>query len=299
MKHDTTVLVAALILATAGCDATRDETTGVNEGNAPGHAADATQPGNHDKDQPMPALKPPSPDSVLYFIYKRDGDGAFSYEVDGGATVSFWTGHAFDFKGRHYYTGFANKTEGQEPDGDAGMMEPGHVAISQATFVREDKAGEPGWTPVDTDGYVGEFGSNDRADEIDDSRKPQSHASEDGRMLLAIPTRRFMNGIASASYALFVFDPDNVDQLEHRSWGYLGSVAAGEDNAAACDGGAVMPCAASAGTLSFLAETDAGLPRLQVALSGEAIAGPGEVRPLGPADALTYAFDANTGTYGP
>ena len=48
------------------------------------------------KEHDMSELKPPSADSVLYFIYQRDGDGAVSYKVDGGATVSYWYGHAFE-----------------------------------------------------------------------------------------------------------------------------------------------------------------------------------------------------------
>lgn len=249
----------------------------------------------------MPALKPPSPDSVLYFIYQRDGDGAHSYEVDGGAIVSYWYGHAFDFKGRHYFTGFANSTEGEEgPDAEAGLMTPGSVAISQATLVQVEEAGKPAWSQVDTDGYVGEFGSNDQADRIDATREVQSHETADGRLLLAIPTGRFATGVKTASYALFLFDPDNVDQLKYRTWGYLGTIAAGSDNAAACDEGAVMPCAASTGTLSFDSSSGtAGLPKLKVMLSGRAVSAPGEVRTLGATDALTYDFDANAGSYAP
>lgn len=291
MKWIAALLVTSVAsLAMGGCDAQSSLQADAGKETA------ATQ----SKDQEMPALKPPSADSVLYFIYQRDGDGAVTYQVDGGATVSYWYGHAFDFKGKHYFTGFASKTEGDEgPDGDAGMMEPGHVAISQATFVRVDEDGKQAWSQPDTDGYVGEFGRNGRAEELDTSRQVQSHPTEDGRLLIAIPTRDFMNGTDVRMFALFLFDPDSVDSLGFRQWGYLGSIAAGDDNSAACDEGHVMPCVASTGVLSFGPETDAGLPRLNVALSGQTIAGPNQVRPLGKGDAVTYAFNVDTGSYEP
>lgn len=295
MKGASTLL-AALVLAATACTPRADDTTA--DAAAPAAAVAA---GAQDKDQGMTALKPPSADSVLYFIYQRDGDGARSYEIDGGRIVSYWLGHAFDFKGRHYFTGFANSTAGDGgEEADDGLMAPGRVAISQATLVQVDDGGQPAWSRPDTDGYVGEFGTNDHADAVDATREVQSHETADGRLLLAVPTKQFESGVAITSYALFVFDPDNVDQLKHRSWGYLGTIVAGTDNAAACDGGAVMPCAASTGTLTFEdAGGKAGLPTLKIVPAGQASAGPGEVRTLGPADALTYDFDANAGSYAP
>lgn len=248
----------------------------------------------------MTELKPPSPDSILYFIYQRDGDGAHAYELDGGATVSYWLGHEFELGGKRYFTGFASKTNDRDlPDGDMYRMEDGRVAISQATFTRIDESDAPVWSRPDTDGDVGEFGRNDRAEEIDASRQVQSHATADGRMLLAVPTRDFESGVETRAFALFLFDPGNVDQLPFRSWSYLGSIPAGEDNSAACADGEVMPCAASMGVLSFEPATDVGLPRLRITPSGNIIAAPGEVRALGLQDASTYVFDAETGSYRP
>ncbi len=264
-------------------------------------AAVGAQPAvEHQKDQGMTALKPPSPDAVLYVIYQRDGDGAFTYEVDGGAIVSYWYGQAFDLNGKHYFTGFATRTEGSEgPEAETGLMEPGHVAIAQATFVQGGDAAKPVWSQLETDGYVGEFGTNDQGDPVDTTRKAQTHATADNRLLLAVPTRRFADGVATSGYALFLFDPDNSDDLSFRRWGYLGSIAAGSDNSAACDDGKVMPCAVSTGTLSFGEATATGLPSVKVALAGKAISGPGTLRDLGPADALTYTFDAKAGHYQP
>lgn len=283
-----------LVLALAGC-AQKDSAADAAQ---PAEATPAAQATDQNKEQAVTDLKPPSPDSVLYLIYQRDGNGAVSYEIEGGATVSYWYGYDFALKGKHYFTGFATRSGGTEgPDAEAGVMEPGHVAIAQATFIRTEEAGKPIWSKPDTDGYVGEFGSNDQPDEVDSTRKPQSQEIADGRLLVAIPTRHFAQGVANATYALFLFDPDNADDLSFREWGYLGTVAAGDDNSAACDDGKVMPCAASTGTLSFEAPGQAGLPGVKIALSGKEISGPGKVRDLGAQDALTYAFDTKEGRY--
>ncbi len=295
MKHSKTTMAVLLALALAACS--QQGSTGTAQTPA---AAGAPTVAEQSKDAGMTDLKPPSADSVLYVIYQRDGDGAVSYEIDGGAMVSYWYGYPFDLKGRHYFTGFATSTAGEDSeDGEGGMMEPGHVAIAQATFVKAEDAGKPTWSQVDTDGYVGEFGQNDQPDAIDDTRKPQSQETADGRLLLALPTRRFDDGVAQASYAMFLFDPDNVDDLSFRKWGYLGSVLAGSDNAAACDEGKVMPCAASTGTLSFEAPGQGGLPNVKIALAGKEISAPGKTRDLGAEDALTYRFDTKEGRYLP
>ena len=248
------------------------------------------------KDQDMSELKPPSADSVLYFIYQRDGDGAVSYKIDGGATVSYWYGHAFDLKGKHYFAGFASKNQGEGPEGDDGMMDPEHVAISQATFTRMEKDGKQEWSKPDTDGYIGEFGRMGRPEQIDDSRKTQSFATGDGRYLLAVPTQDFVNGNDVRLFSLFLFDPGNVDKLGFRQWGYLGSIPVGDDNSAACDGGQVMPCVASTGTLAF-ERADGGLPILKVSVEGTTIASPGKIRDLTDADDVIYTFDETSERY--
>ncbi len=287
MKQLSSLLLVSLAVLAGGCDA-----------QAP-RPADATaqDAAPQQKDQDMSELKPPSADSVLYFIYQRDGDGAVSYKVDGGATVSYWYGHAFELNGKHYFTGFGTRSVGEGPEGDNGMMDPEHVAISQATFTRVEKDGKVEWSKPDTDGYVGEFGRLGRADEIDTSRKAQGYATADGRYVLAVPTRDFMNGEEVQSFAMFLFDPDGKDALSFRLWGYVGSVRVGGDNQAACSDGQVMPCTASTGDLAFEPASDGGLPALKVTPSGNTNAGSGKVRALGPADAVTYRFDANAERY--
>ncbi len=286
MKHLPALLLPLALLA-GGCDtqSSRPVTT----------ANKATSP--QKKDHEM--LKPPSADSVLYFIYQRDGDGAVSYGIDGGATVSYWYGHEFDFKGKHYFAGFGCKSQGEGPEGDDGMMDPEHVAISQATFTRVEKNGKQEWSKPDTDGYVGEFGRMGRPEQIDDSRKAQSYETGDGRYLLAVPTRDFMNGEEVQLFAMFLFDPDGKDTLPFRHWGYVGSVLVGGDNSAACDEGQVMPCTASTGVLTFEPAGDGGLPAVKITPSGSTNSGPGKVRALGPEDTATYRFDAKTRHYMP
>lgn len=286
MKVLSPVLLVAMVTIVSGCDAPALQSAQVTE--------QATPPQN--KEEAMSELKPPSADSVLYFIYQRDGDGAVSYKVDGGATVSYWYGHAFDLKGKHYFTGFGSKSEGEGPEGENGMMDPDHVAISQATFTRVEKEGKAEWSKPDTDGYVGEFGRMGRAEQIDESRKAQSFTTGDGRYLLAVPTRDFVNGTDVRMFALLLFDPDNVDALGFRQWGYLGSIPVSYDNSDACDGGEVMPCAASSGMLAF-EQAGAGLPDLKVVSKGTTIAAPGKVRDMTEADTVVYTFDQSTQRY--
>ena len=289
MKQLSSLLLVAIAIAAGGCDAQAPQSADATTGTPP--------PQTKEKD--MSELKPPSADSVLYFIYQRDGDGAVSYKVDGGATVSYWYGHAFELNGKHYFTGFGSRSVGEGPEGDNGMMDPEHVAISQATFTRLEKDGKVEWSKPDTDGYVGEFGRLGRADEVDTSRKAQGYATADGRYVLAVPTRDFMNGEEVQSFAMFLFDPDGKDALSFRQWGYVGSARVGGDNQAACSDGHVMPCTASTGDLAFEPASDGGLPALKVTPTGNTNAGPGKVRALGPADAVTYRFDANAERYTP
>ena len=280
MKILPLLLLAAFAVFVGGCNGATPRSADT--------ATQATSP--QQKEEDMSELKPPSADSVLYFIYQRDGDGAVSYKVDGGATVSYWYGHAFELNGKHYFTGFGTRSVGEGPEGDNGMMDPEHVAISQATFTRVEKDGKSQWSKPDTDGYVGEFGRMGRAEQIDESRKAQSFTTGDGRYLLAVPTWDFVNGTDVRMFALLLFDPDNVDALEFRQWGYLGSIPVSYDNSDACDGGEVMTCAASSGTLAF-EQAGAGLPDLKVISKGTTIAAPGKVREMTEADTVVYTFD--------
>lgn len=246
-------------------------------------------------------VKPPSPDSVLYFIYQKDGDGSTFYEVDYGSWVGYWYGYQFDFDGKRYFTGFGYKTPEKlgEEEQDTLTDPEGKVAISQATFLLETKGGKTAWSLVEMDGFVGEFGANEKPSAVDPARQPQSYQTQDGRFLLAVPTTDFSTGVKTAGFALFVFDPQEREPLRDQHWAYVGTIAAGEDNSTACDEGRVMPCVASKGVLAFKPADDGGLPTLQVALSGTTIDAPGKTRALGPADTITYDYDMGQGSYQP
>ncbi|MBO9829568.1 hypothetical protein J7373_15050 [Xanthomonas sp. A2111] len=244
---------------------------------------------------------PPDAGSVLYLIYGWDGDGAVSYEIDNGAVVNFWGGQHVELDGKQYYTGFSYATPGHYGIDDAETFpNPGEgVSLGAATFLLTTPGGERPWMVLHAQRYVGSFGAYARADAFDSSRAPQQHALGDGRLLLAVPTTRFGNGITEAGFAVFVFDPNRHDLGDYRSWVYCGTVAAGEDNEAASDPDGVVPHVSSTGTLEFQTVPGQRMPALRVALHGTAIAGPGRARLLDASDVLQYAFDPDSGQYRP
>ena len=223
---------------------------------------------------PKMAAQPPSPSSILYLIYQKDGDGALSYEVDDGAVATWWFGHAFDLGGRHWYTGFAyNTPEIYGPKDDDAIPAPGdRVNITAATLFKDSAGSEQEWTIDGAFPTIGEFGAYGHAGEIDKSRKIESRETGDGRMVLAVPVTFFANGVDTASYEVFLFDSVDL-QLEanagRKRWTYVGNVFAGEDNDADCGpeaGG--RACHASKGALSFGATGDGGLPTIRIAMTG-------------------------------
>ncbi|MFT4197935.1 MAG: hypothetical protein QM601_08505 [Pseudoxanthomonas sp.] len=235
---------------------------------------------------------------MLYLIYGKDGDGAVSYEIGDGSWVNWWYGYPFEFKGAHWYAGFSwMSPEKFGEDADRPDTPATTVAIGQATFRQAAPGAAKPWTQVDTDGYVGEFGAYGKAAEVDGKREPLRFDTADGRMLLAVPTRSFGRGVTSLGYALFVFDPDRVAPLRNGRWAYVGSLAAGEHNAEACDGGRVMPCTSSTGALDFRSAADGGLPTIAVKLSGDTIDRPGGTRRLGEQDTVHYRFDGRQSAY--
>ncbi len=297
MRLAKTALWAATLLLIGGCTDTQPAAAPAAAQAAPAASAPAA-PAAAQSD-PV-AVEVPAPGRVLDDIYGQKGDGSASYTIDNNALASFWYGYRFDLGGKHYYTGFANagpekygkSEEENTPDPAVG------VSISQATYVLDSADGKPTWTLFHAQQWAGDFGSNEKADTLDQKRKPQSTETKDGHLLLALPTTRFADGITSAGFAVFTFDPNKNDMGDYKGWVYLGTVATGEDNGAACDDQGTMKCASSTGTLSF--EPGNGpVPSLRVAMSGTAIAGPGKVRTLGPADVATYTYDQAKGKYTP
>lgn len=297
MRLGKTALWAATILLIGGCTRTPGAAPGDVQASpsqsAPAAAPAAASPATADAEVPAPG-------HVLADIYGIKGDGSESYTIDNGALASFWYGYRFDLGGKHYYTGFANAGPGKYgkseeenyPDPAVG------VSISQATYVLDDAGGKPAWGLFHAQQWAGDFGGNEKADTLDPKRKPQRTETKDGHLLLALPTTRFADGLSSAGFAVFSFDPNKNDMGDYKGWVYLGTVATGEDNSAACDDEGNMKCASSTGTLSF--EPGSGsMPSLRVAMRGTAIVGPGKVRSLGPADGVTYTYDAAKHQYTP
>ncbi|KTF40004.1 hypothetical protein [Xanthomonas translucens] len=301
MRLAKTALWAATLLLLGGCtDKAADSAPAGTQAQPAATSAAAPAPASAAA-QPEPVgVEVPAPGQVLADIYGMKGDGSASYTIDNNALASFWYGYRFDLGGKQYYTGFANagpekygkSEEKTTPDPAVG------VSISHATYVLDSTDGKPTWTLFHAQQWAGDFGSNEKADTLDQKRKPQSTETKDGHLLLALPTTHFADGITSSGFAVFTFDPNKNDLGDYKGWVYLGTVATGEDNGAACDDQGTMKCASSTGTLSF--EPGSGpVQNLRVAMSGTAIAGPGKVRTLGPADVATYTFDQAKGKYTP
>ena len=245
-------------------------------------------------DAPTAASPPPDEAQVRVALYGEDAVAGAA--DDDGHLGTLWLGYPFDGAGVHRFTGFVTTTrrfDAADAD-DSLMTHDDTVALGQATFEWTGAA----WRVQSTDGYVGEFGRNVQPEALDTTQAVARHDTADGRMLIAVPTRDFINGTAQQRFAMFVFDPVSVVQPQDRPWRYLGSVDGGEDNAAACAGGEVMPCIRTTGTLTFAAATgDARLPDLEVRYTGTTIAAPGTTRALGPADTQRYRFDDEAEVY--
>nr|WP_246282775.1 hypothetical protein [Achromobacter animicus] len=244
-------------------------------------------------------IAPPDAAAVLYAIHQVDSKGAPSADVANGSIATYWFGHAFELEGTPYYTGFIWETAeryGKPGEDDVGPMTT--VNLAEATFIRDPASPESPWKFRGMEPTIGEFGAYERPPEVDTQRKPLEYRTASGKLLLAVPTETFENGITISGYALLVFTPPEKRQDETGNvWAYVGNVIAGEDNGPACADGDVMPCTRSEGELVFSATATADLPRVTVQFSGNTISGPGKTRKLGPGDAVIYAYDATRKQY--
>lgn len=237
------------------------------------------------------AIAPPDAPTVMYSIYQIDGKGADSYEVANGSIATFWFGHAFELGGTGYYTGFVWDT--RERYGKPGEDEVGpgtQVNLAEATFTLTGSTAERPWKFRGMEHTIGMFGAYEKPEDVDTRRKPVEYRTPAGKLLLAVPTEGFDNGISFSGYALLVFNPAGPD--EGAGWTYVGSINTGEDNSAACAEGDVMPCVASSGELVFSAHGGSDMPRVTVKRSGTEISGPDKTRQLGAGDTGIYAYDA-------
>lgn len=242
----------------------------------------------------QPAIAPPDGGTVLYFIHQIDGKGATSYEVANGSIATYWFGHAFELEGTRYFTGFVWETADRYGKPGEDNVGPGTlVNLSEATFILTDPAAERPWKFRGMEPTIGEFGAYERAPEVDTRRKPLEYRTPSGKLVLAVPTENFDNGITVSAYDLFVFTAPEKrqDDVNDKVWAYVGNVLSGEDNSLACAEGDVMPCTASQGELGFAPNGSSDMPLLTVKLSGTTISGPNKTRQFGPADATTYVYD--------
>lgn len=242
----------------------------------------------------------PDAASVLYAIHQVDSKGAASQEVANGSIATYWFGHAFELEGTRYYTGFVWETrERYGKPGEDDIAPDTQVNLAEATFILDQTSPQGVWRFRGMEPTIGEFGAYERAPEVDTRRKPREFRTATGKLVLAVPTETFENGITISGYTLLVFTPPEQRQDESKDdvWAYAGNVQAGEDNGPACADGDVMPCTRSEGELVFSANGTAELPRVTVQFSGTTISGPGKTRKLGGADAVTYDYDATRKAY--
>jgi hypothetical protein len=256
--------------------------------------------------QAVPAVAPPSPGDVISAIYNERGDNSDSYEVANGKVATFWYGYEFEFGGKHYYTGFAYSTaekHGKDKEDDFAAPDE-QVTLSQATFERSADAANP-WKFFGAQPFLGEFGGFERGPSVDKARKAKSFATANGGEILAVPASESVNeGISAYSYQIFERSIREEDPTRLGPWRYVSSVDAGSDNADGCasdpaDAKLLPPCVKSSGEIAFEAVSGQDLPQIAVAMSGNEIAGPGQVRALDPKQPLHYRYDAKDQAYRP
>jgi hypothetical protein len=237
------------------------------------------------------AVPPPGPAAVLDAAYgpssaAEDGAPAEERLLADGRRAAFWRGQVFALGGAGWYVGFAAAAVPSDfpaPDQT--------VELAQATWRFVDGA----WQPVSATTGIGGFGGEGRAPSPDGTQDARVFEVGGGRVLMALPVAVLANaGVRVHAYELF------AGEGEPLAWHHVGRLPAGSDNHAGCSTviGADVPCAGTAGTLEFVAE-GASWPTLRLALEGQVVEGPGQLRPTTPADVVTLAFNAASGRYEP
>jgi len=275
---------------------------GVCAGNA---LAKDSQAGNPATAQPVSSattetgaavyLPPPPAGRVLADVYGEKGDGSASYALEDKTVVSFWRGETYEVAGKRFYTGFAYHA----PKDDELPGPATGVGISQATYLKDDIQGKPAWTLFHAQPDVGTFGGYGKPDQPDRTRVAQRYVMRNGHLLLAIPTSRFADGVKSTGFAILSFDPAKNDLGDYKGWQYVGTVATGEDNGAACDDEGPMKCVVSKGALAFVAPKSGVMPTLQVTMQGKVVSGPGKTRTLDAKDTINHVYDSAARHYVP
>lgn len=300
MKHGRKLLLVLMVLLIGACNAKTPENASGKAANPPVKPTDKEVPVMNNESKKATEVQPPSPSSVLYFIYQKDGDGALSYEVENGSWTTYWYGYRFELDGKQYYTGFAYDTpfKFSKAEQESDPAPDAKATITQSTFVLTAPGTESPWTFQGSDRAVGEFGAYEKGNEIDKTREPQSYRTPSGNLVLAIPTWYLATGVQVSSFDLLVFNPHEL-KIDDQRWRYLGNVVTGTDNGAACDeeDGGKITCFKSSGALTFVPQEGGDLPLLRIARSGTEIVSPGKTRELGPTDTTEYKYDPATKQY--
>lgn len=238
----------------------------------------------------------PDPGEVLRAIYKKAGDGSSSYDIGNQVQVSYWYGHAYQFEGRRYFTGFAYSTSAM-PDSEPEISAPGDlVQISQATYAFSPEGAVTLWEFVDTERDIGQFGGREKGNAVEEGRPPVTYRTPGGDYLIAVPTWYLETGVRVKTSEIFLLN------RAQKRWKYLGSITTGEDNSAGCAGGApedegLPPCAVSVGKLGFYLRPGEAMPSIQVKREGKVVDSPDKTRDLGPLDSREYFYDQAASKY--
>lgn len=287
-------LAAALVLLVA-CDArSGDPDTVAGDASAaaaPSSTADTDVVKANDSNNDLSKIPPPRPDSVLYLISDVDGNGALSYETANGSYINYWYGLQYESLGEQHYTGFAWSTPARYgADEEENYPDPGtKVVLSHASFVATGDPEKP-WKWEGSEPYIGEFGGNERGNEVDTSRRHQLWRAPDGDVLLAVPTTYFVSGTTMRTIEILHFHAKLPLGVDDKRWRYLGTLEVGSENDASCDP-EVNPriaCTDVTGKLEFVEQPAGAFPVLSVAFPE----GSGE-------KSREYRYDPQTKTYRP
>lgn len=243
-------------------------------------------------------VTPPDPATVMYFTYDIDGKGATTYEVTNGSVATYWYGHAFEHGGKQYYTGFSWDTADRYgKPGEDNVGPDTQANIAEVTFILANESAEKPWKFRGMEHTIGMFGAYEKGPEVDTNRKAIEYRAPSGKLVLAVPTITFATGSSIEGYELLMFNPTRLEvESNDNVWNYVGNIITGEDNAAACDSGTVMPCIGNSGELTFTQGKD-DMPQATVKMSGTTFAGPDKTRKFGPADTQTYVYDSKSKAY--
>jgi len=213
---------------------------------------------------------------VIKAIFGENGDGSSSYPVGSGSWATFWYGHSYTTNDTRYFSGFAYQSPAHPPGTEEVDDPPSAKAtLTQATFRLENSR----WAKVVTQRDLGDLGARGRADSVDAKRSVQSYTVAPNQFVLAVPTdAQIEQGVVQKNYEILRHEPDG-------HWNYFGTIEAGTDDSAGCDGGRVFPCNAVSGKIAFVAAE--GMPEIRVTLDHGGNA----------PEILTYRFSTEESSY--